>query len=334
MLPRHFLSWKTLFYGALLPALRRLGPARGDALLGGIGALAHAAWPPRRRLVEEAASRAGVVGLDAAKVREELPGHVARSLARDYLLDGPDDGEALARFEVHGEEHLASALASGRGAVVVGCHLGAYVAGLHWLYRRGIPLRLLVQRPRHVSGYLRRQFDREDGPHPQPGLFLRRGLAPADAADRLLRARAALRDGLAVYLSGDIPWCSANARPGHLLGRTRPFLAIWADLAAIARAPVVPAFCTHRPGGRYALRFERPWSVSPGGEADAVARYMALLDAAIAAQPADAVPHLTWPCYTTPGTPEATSSCRETPPRGLGREAARPARTKTKLDRP
>src|SRR5206468_12722861 len=111
---------------------------------------------------------------------------------------------------------------------------------------------LLVRRPRHVSTELDRRFDRAEA-HPQSEFFLRRGLSPALAAERLLRARAALRDGLAVYLSGDIPWSGSNTRPGRLLGRSRTFLAVWADLAVVTRAPVFLVFCTHRPGGRYAL---------------------------------------------------------------------------------
>ena len=45
---RHFMSWKPLFYDGLLPALRVLGPSRGDAILGAFGTLL-ASWPPRRR---------------------------------------------------------------------------------------------------------------------------------------------------------------------------------------------------------------------------------------------------------------------------------------------
>src|SRR4051794_40098072 len=55
---RHFLSWKTLFYDGLLPALRRLGPARGDAVLGALGRASALAWPPRRRELVEGLTRA------------------------------------------------------------------------------------------------------------------------------------------------------------------------------------------------------------------------------------------------------------------------------------
>ncbi len=297
---RHLLSWKTLFYDVLLPGLRRLGAERGDAVVAGLGWVANTVRPRRRRLLNGSLRRAREA-LDAhwplSATRAALARNVGRFLARDYPLDGLSHTEVNARFSVQGFEHLQAALAGGRGVIVLGSHLGAHVAALHWLYRQDVPLRLLVQRPRHVSRELRRRFDRDDAPHPQRALFLRRAMPPVEAVERLLRARAVLRDGMALYLSGDIPWASCNTRPGRFLGQTRPFLSVWADLAALTRAPVVPVFCTHREGGRYALSFDVPWTVVPGAEGLAVARYLERLEAEIAAHPADAVAHLTWPCY-------------------------------------
>ncbi len=194
--------------------------------------------PGRRAQIEASVARAKQsleADWDVAATSRALAANIPRYLARDYPIDGADDAHVLSRFDVTGTCHLDDALAAGRGVIVVGSHLGAHVAGLHWLYRRGVPLRLLVQRPGHVSRALKLRFD-GPGPHPQPRLFLRRGLATGDAAERLLRAHAALRDGYAVYLNGDIPWPGPNARPGHFLGRDRALLAIWADLAVLARA--------------------------------------------------------------------------------------------------
>ena len=75
----------------------------------------------------------------------------------------PDEA-VLKRFDVRGDQRLRAAMAGGRGAILVGSHLGAHVAGLHWLHRRGLPVRLLVQRPKHVSRALQVRFDR-GGPH-------------------------------------------------------------------------------------------------------------------------------------------------------------------------
>lgn len=319
---RHIFCWKSLFYEALLPAARRLGPACADAILAGLGR-SSLAWPPRRRALFESLTRArGALGAgwDPRDERTGLAAAVPRFLARDYPLEGTTPDQLAARFEVRGFEHVEATLARGRGVVLLGSHLGGHMAGLHWLYRREVPLRLLVQRPRHVSPTLQRRFDHADGPHPQPALFLRRGLPPGAAAERLLRARAALRDGMAVYLAGDIPWPGPNARPGLLLGESHAFLSIWADLAVLSRVPVIPMFCTHLPGGRYELTFDPPWTLAAGSESAAVARYLERLEAEVAAHPADAVAYLTWPCYG----PEPRRSRRKPyllQPESVGRRA-------------
>lgn len=312
MRPRDVLSWKFVFYRVILPSLRLLGPSRCDAALAAMGRAIGALWLPRRR-EHAAALRRGRDALGASwdpeALRPELAANTIRFLARDYPLDGAGDAAIRDRFEIHGFEALQAALDRERGAIVVGSHMGGHIAALHALIRRGVPLRLLVQRPRHVSADLDRWFDRTDVPYPQSGFFLRRDLSTVAAVGRILRARAALRDGLAVYLTGDIPWDGPNSRPGRLLGRAYRFLSVWADLAAQARAPVFLVFCNHSPGGRYVLTIEPPWTLSRGDEPSAVVRYLDRLERAIAAHPADAVAHLLWPCYGPPA-PQAVAAPR------------------------
>lgn len=317
---RHFLSWKPLFYDALLPVLRSLGPAQGDRLLGAVGRSVAAAWPPRRRelgdalrrVLEELGSHA-----DLTSTRQALEENVPRFLARDCPLDGDLDERFFARFDVEGFENLEAARGMGRGVILLGCHLGAHLSAPHWLYRRGVPVRMLIQRPQHVSRLLQERFDVSTGPHPQSGFFLRRNLTPDEATKRVFRTRAALRDGLVVYLKGDVPWAGPNTRPGRLLGREQTFQSLWAEFAALFRSPVVPVFCTHRPGGRFVLTFDPAMTVVRGGEGEAVSRYLARLEAEIGANPADAVGHILWPCYGP-----APSPTEETVRRGRGRRAA------------
>jgi lauroyl/myristoyl acyltransferase len=310
---RHIWSWKFVFYDVLLPALRALGPARGDRILCGLGRIALALQPRRRARLRSALRRAGAA-LDADwSIREIWPAlaaNTARFQARDYPLDRQTDEAVLSRFDVRGYERLRAAIDRGRGAILVGSHLGAHIAGVHWLYRRGLPLRLLVQRPRHVSGELNRRFD-AGGPHPQAELFLRRDLSTTVAVERVLRARAALRDGLAIYLNGDIPWAGPNTCQGRLLGRPQRMLAIWTELAVLTRAPVFLVFCTHAPRGRFTLEIEPLGWLRPGEEAVAVADYLRQLEGRIANSPADAVAHLVWPCYEPrPHAAGPTSSAR------------------------
>jgi lauroyl/myristoyl acyltransferase len=299
---RHIWSWKFVFYDLLLPVLRGLGPARGDLILGLLGLIATVVRPSRKLRLRAALERAGEA-LDAdwpiATTWPRLAAGRARSLARDYPLDGQSDRAVLARFEVRGYERLRARLADGEGAILVGSHLGAHIAGVHWLFRRGVPLRLLVQRPRHISRELNRRFDAV-GPHPQAEMFLRRDLSPAVAVERIFRARAALRDGLAIYLNGDIPWSGPNTCPGMLLGRPQRLLAIWTELAVLTGAPVFLVFCIHQPGGRFALEIEEIGRLRAGEEESAVADYLKQLEARIATAPAEAFAHLLWPCYQSP----------------------------------
>jgi hypothetical protein len=103
---RHLLCWKFAFYDLLLPALRRLGPARADAVLGGLGRLLAALWPPRRREIARSLERAKqALGADWSpeSVRPALAANWVRFLARDCLLDDAPDDDVLARFAVRGD---------------------------------------------------------------------------------------------------------------------------------------------------------------------------------------------------------------------------------------
>ncbi len=296
---RHLLSRKGLFYDVLLPVLRTLGPARADALLGLCGRLSGAIWLPWRWLLTRNlahARKAAGAPWDEMRIRPRLAANVWRFLARDCMLDRLPDSRVAALFDVEEMCSLQAALSEGRGALLVGSHFGGHLAALHWLYRQGLPLRALVQRPNHISRRLRSQFDRDE-PLPQAGFFLRRDLPPGQCVERLLRARAALRAGMAVYLNGDIPWTGPNTRLGRLLGQPLRFLSVWADLSVLTGAPVFLVFCTHLPGGRFGLKIESLGPIVRGEENAAVQRYLARLEAEIVARPDDAPAHILWPCF-------------------------------------
>lgn len=310
---RDVLTWKFVFHRMFLPTLRRLGPRRADQALEILGRISTMLWPPWRRTLVAASARAretiGARWNDAALAPALAAGHI-RSLARDYLFDLDDDAEVVSRFDVTGTTKLETSLSEGRGVVLVGSHLGGHIAAFQWLYRRGAPIRLMVQRPRHVSSALNRFFDRDEaGALPQSGFFLHRGLGSTECVARLLRVRAALREGKAVYLAGDVPWQGPNTRSGRFLGESRRVLSVWADVAALLGAPVYFVFCRHGQRGRYSLEFEPIGYVMPGGENEAVALYLSRLEANIAANPADAPAHLLWPCYG-PSLPDMTPSAR------------------------
>jgi lauroyl/myristoyl acyltransferase len=325
---RRITTWKYLFYDLIMPALRRLGPRHGDALLGSLGQWITALRPRDRARLRTALERARSA-LDADwSIDTTLPllaANRARFLARDYPLDGLSVQSVLERFDVRNYHALRASMSEGRGAILVGSHLGAHIAGIHWLYRRGIPVRLLVQRPKHVSRYLTDEFD-SDRPHPQHSLFLRRHLEPTVAVERIMEARAALRDGLAIYLNGDIRWTGPNTCAATLLGRPQRFLSIRTELAVLTRAPVFLLFCTHQTGGRFRLDIEPIGSLRPGEESAAIADYLRELECRIENSPENAIAHLVWPCYEPGSITPATPGRSQRRPTTVRRDAANPPR--------
>lgn len=327
-LSRRLFTWKFHFYEVLLPALRKLGPARFDAVVRTVGAASTFIRPGRRaRLKAAVAAADAALGLHPDAERRSrfdwtgLAANAARFTARDYALDVADDDDVLSRFDVEGYDEFREELSRGDGAILVGSHLGAHIAGMHWLFRNNLPIRALVQRPKHVSNYLERQFDATDEPYPQRDFFLRKDLAPSAAVERIMQARSALRGGMMIYLNGDIVWEGPNTRTCRLLGRDHQFLAIWNELAALTRSPVFFVFCTHRSGGRFALEFKNFGRTRSGDQDRALAAYLSELEAQVAADPSEAVAYLTWPCYTT-GSLEPSPKKRSRARRNRAQEVA------------
>ena len=140
---RRKLHWKFVFYELLLPLLRLLGPAGCDRALCTLGRASGSLWPGwKRRLIGGLRTACEALDLDESieHLWPDLAAGTARFLARDCTLEGRTSPPALDRFEVRGYDHLISAIADGRGAILVGSHMGAYIAGLHWLFRRGLPV--------------------------------------------------------------------------------------------------------------------------------------------------------------------------------------------------
>ena len=292
---REILTWKFVVYQWALPLLGMLGPKRADTLLSLLGRLLVDFSPARRRKLSAALDRIQAT----PDLANALGAGELRFLSRDYLLEGRSRAESLELFDVEGEDELIKALNERKGVVLVGSHLGAHISAFHWFFDRAIPIKLMVQKPKHISRRLERFFRASDA-DPQSNYFLNRALAGTDCVKRLLHARNALKSGKAIYLAGDIPWQGGNTRTGLLLGRPFKFLSVWADLAVNTQSPIFLVFCSHGEGGRFSLKIEPFGRVAPGSEPTAIKRYLERLDSAIRANPADAVAHLLWPCYGAP----------------------------------
>ena len=299
---REILTWKFVVYRMLLPLLRTLGLIRADAVLTLLGRSVTNVSAIHRRKLTEALARTGA----RSDLAAELAVGELRFLARDYLLEGRSRADALDLFDVEGGDALREAVEQGRGAGLVGSHFGAHISAFHWFYDQLFPIKLMVQRPKHVTSRLARYFDGDEA-DPQSNYFLRRSLPGSDCVKRLLHARNALKRGKVLYLAGDIPWQGGNTRAGQLLGRPLNFLSVWAELASNARSPVFFVFCSHQAGGRFSLKIESFDNVQPGGEAAAVRGYLERLDVVIRENPADAVAHLLWPCFGA-AKPESKAS--------------------------
>ena len=252
---RHFLSWKPLFYHGLLPALRALGPARGDAILGGFGRALATAWPPRRRELGSALEPVRPFdrsGRPCARDRQGPRGGTSCDFSCARLPARRRLGRGILRaFDVEGFEHVEHALAEGRGLILVGSHLGAHLSAAHWARpTRGAAPGPLIQRPAHVSDRLNREFDDATAPDPQSGfsspVFEPRGGLEADLPDTLRPPRRPRR-----LSQGDVPWTGPNTRPGRLLlGSSTRFNRSGPNSRRSSAPPVVAVFCTHLPGGR------------------------------------------------------------------------------------
>ena len=225
-------------------ALVRVLPApAADRLAVRLARAAFALRPPARAAVERNLTRL-LAGASRQAIRDRARAafeHFALTLA-DFLRLARIDPGALGRtVEVRGGRHLAEALASERGVIVLSAHVGNWEWGAAWLAARGARVHL-VARP-HASRAVDALFARLRG---------RFGVRRLAARPLWVRAATALRRGEWVALMGD-----RNA-PG-----TRGPACEWAGvLARRTGALVLPAVMLRLASGRYAACFEAP--LAPG----------------------------------------------------------------------
>jgi phosphatidylinositol dimannoside acyltransferase len=252
--------------GIVLPLLRRLPPRVASEMVAGIGRTEYARFKSVRQRVDQAVIQAGHhfgKSWDVAAVGRELAGNQIRWRTRDQLLDGLADANVAPLFTVIGRERLDAALAAKRGVILLCNHFGSHMMPAHWLMREQFPLRLYMERPRHISKYLARQFD-TDGPTGQRKLFISRKATPAEGASSVMRAARVLKSGMVLMIAGDVRWSGPQTSPAVFLGRRYTFSNTWVKLAALTAAPIVPVFCRIDVDGAYQLEFREPFTVPHG----------------------------------------------------------------------
>jgi KDO2-lipid IV(A) lauroyltransferase len=271
-------------------------------MIAGIGRFEYRLLADLRKGYQDAVAKAqGKLGChwDVDAVSVDLAGNQIWWRTRDLLLDGVPDDRAEPMFLVTGRHYLDAAVRNGRGAILLTSHYGAHLLPTHWLARHGYPLRFYMERPRHVSRFLERQFETE-GPLPQDKLFISRKGDPTGSAGTILRAARALSAGMMLYLAGDVRWTGPHTQPAWFLGRRFQFSATWVRLAAMTGAPVIPVFCHMQPQGTYHIEFLAPLEITAdAGEPEQaqhwVQCFLALLEDQVRLHPSNSNEYFFWP---------------------------------------
>jgi lauroyl/myristoyl acyltransferase len=100
-----------------------------------------------------------------------------------------------------------------------------------------------------------------------------------------LTLMAALRRGEAVGLQGDRALGTRGDVAVPFFGRPAPFPLGPFQLARAAAVPLLPAFCTLDPDGRYILRVFEPLTIKRGGEEAALRAWVGMLEGLVGQKP-------------------------------------------------
>lgn len=297
---RRGLNIRKVLLGIVLPALRRLPPRVASNMVANIGRAEYGLLKGLRHRVDEAV-RQGSHHFgrtwDVAAVGRELAGNQIRWRTRDQLLDGLADECVAPLFNVTGRAFLDDALKAGRGVVLLCNHFGSHMMPAHWLMREQYPLRLYMERPRHISKFLSRQFD-TDGPTGQRKLFVSRKATPAEGASSVMRAARVIQSGMILMIAGDVRWNGPQTSPADFLSRRYSFSNTWIKLAALTGAPVVSVFCRIEDGG-YQLDFRAPFTVPSGGvgpeeNSERVQSFLKTIEAEVELHPENSGEYFFW----------------------------------------
>jgi KDO2-lipid IV(A) lauroyltransferase len=256
---------------AALPRAARLALAR--ALAG-----RAAGWfPAERARVRANLARVRPHAGDAERERlvDEVFRHFATCFADLISTNRREAQPERLLAGIEGNEHLLAADAKGRGLVLVTAHLGNSELGGRLLAAR-------VRRPTHVV--VAAEAD--------PGVerFLRGGASPVRFVRRgdptaALPLVAALRRNEVVALQGDRALGTRGDVLVDFFSEPAPFPLGPFMLARAAGAPILPAFCLLDRSRRYVVTIAKPIHVMPGGEAAALAEWVAVLETMVARAP-------------------------------------------------
>ena len=251
---------RRLLFITLRTLARTAGFARAPALGKALGELEYRlAWRRRRRCEQ-----------DMARALGRRPGDpwVKAQLRRAHHVNGwglveilamldrrQDEALLAARCQIEGLEHLQSALAEGRGAILLGTHAGnGALLGLR-LAASGLPVSMVYREARMMSaGFFARGY----------ALYGVDSISASSGVRAYGKMLAAVRRGGIVFVTMDQGVKRpADGIPVRFLGKTMPVAAGPAHLAQRGRTPVLPV-ATLAADGAWRFRIEPPLPPATG----------------------------------------------------------------------
>jgi predicted LPLAT superfamily acyltransferase/glycosyltransferase involved in cell wall biosynthesis len=142
-------------------------------------------------------------------------------------------GKGVFRYEENGIDHIRSAAASGRGAILLTAHIGNWEVAAGLLGEAGKKLAIVAYRGDHER--LTRYMDRAQGPRPR---IIEVGNSESFSSLEMLRS---LREGAVLALQGDRPIDHHVVRV-PFLGQEASFPVGPFVLAAVSGAPLIATF--------------------------------------------------------------------------------------------
>ena len=165
---------------------------------------------------------------------------------RIFLLNERYD---LFQFEVHGEAAITEVLAEGRGAFLMGAHMGSFEA-LRAIGRRQPGLRVAMvmyeENARKINGALAAI---------NPSAV--QDIVPLGQLDSMLRVQSCLDEGMVLGVLGDRTLDNDPTQSAVFLGDAAAFPVGPMRLAAMLKRPVIFMCGLYLGGNRYAIHFER-----------------------------------------------------------------------------
>ncbi|MEO7761076.1 MAG: acyl-CoA synthetase [Casimicrobiaceae bacterium] len=193
---------------------------------------------------------------------------------RVYLLNGRND---LFDIEIHGRDLAVDAIANGRGAFLMGAHMGSFEV-IHALGRQTEGVRaamvMFEENARKIAGMVNAVNPR-----------LRQTIIPLGRIDSMLNVEQALDDGMFVGVLGDRTFTKDVSVYCDFLGDAVALPASPFRMAAVLRRQVIFMAGLYLGGNRYAVHFEplADFSATPRAERAAaieaaIHRYAMLLE--------------------------------------------------------